>query len=612
MKNNYSKKNKKANKELIKMLKSYLRQNASKFLNEKNISSVGIGLKQKNGKRTNEVCLQFSVNEKIELSTLESLNEFIIPETIEIDGQVITTDVIARKYELSFEVIEDVSDNSRKIRHDTIKPGISISNSKGSAGTLGCIVYDKDNNTPYILSNWHVLHGDRGNLRDTIVQPGPHDDNRTEFNVSGILRRSHLGEAGDCAICTIENRNFNEQILELNTNIQKLAEPELLDKVIKSGRTTGVTFGIIERVHVITQIHYGEHTGVKNIGCFEIGVDPENPPFDGEISKGGDSGSCWMICKNNKPTNIMAGLHFAGEAKNNPHEHALACYPKSVFEKLGIKPSDCNEEQVKTTGYNKNFLSTEINIPQLDDDRTAFKLDNSTCIDYTHFSLALHKKRKFAIWVAWNIDGGRIKRLSRKGINFKFDPRIPTKYQIGNNLYKNNDLDRGHIAKRADLVWGTIEEAKNANKESFYYTNITPQMDNFNQSTKDGVWGELENAIFKDVIVDNLKISIISGPIFQETDRVYREVMLPLEFYKLIIYESDGELKSKSFLLTQNINSIEVLALDEFKTYEISLFELESKCHFKLDPKLYPTQAEAQLETVEKRKPIKSTDQIKW
>ncbi len=612
MKKRYSKRNKKDHNELIQLLKSYIRRNSSKFLNYKNISSVGIGLKVINGKKTNEICIQFTVDEKVELENLENANEYIIPESIEINSELIATDVLERKYELSFEVIEDVMDDSRKIRYDTVLPGISISNVKGTAGTLGCIVYDKNDNTPYILSNWHVLQGDKSTLDNAVVQPGPHDDNRVELNHCGTLIRSHLGEAGDCAICSIEDRNFQENIYELGVNVQQLAEPELLDKVVKSGRTTGVTYGIVERIHVITQIHYGAQTGYKKIGCIEIGVDPENPPIDGEISKGGDSGSCWMICKNNKSTTIMAGLHFAGEANYNPHEYALACYPKSVFEKLGIKPSNSEKTESKTTGYNENFLSTKIKVPVLDNEDVAYELDDSICIDYVHFSLALHKTRKFAIWVAWNIDGGRIKKISRKGIRFKFDPRIPAVFQTGNDLYRNNDLDRGHIARRADLLWGSLEEAKKANKDSFFYTNIAPQINDFNQSAKDGVWGELENAIFEDAEIDNLKISLISGPIFQETDREYRGVQLPVEFFKLIIYEINGELRSKSFLLTQNINRLEILDLDEFKTYEVLLSELEERCQFIFDDKLNDTQAELQLENMELRQAITSVSKIRW
>ncbi|WP_367281548.1 DNA/RNA non-specific endonuclease [Paeniglutamicibacter sulfureus] len=44
-----------------------------------------------------------------------------------------------------------------------------------------------------------------------------------------------------------------------------------------------------------------------------------------------------------------------------------------------------------------------------------------------------------------------------------------------------------------------------ANCDSFYYGNIAPQMDDFNQSSQEGIWGRLENALYEDVDVQDLR-----------------------------------------------------------------------------------------------------------
>ncbi|MGN5392425.1 DNA/RNA non-specific endonuclease [Streptomyces sp. JL7001] len=62
-----------------------------------------------------------------------------------------------------------------------------------------------------------------------------------------------------------------------------------------------------------------------------------------------------------------------------------------------------------------------------------------------------------------------------QGHQVRQGPRLPDEAQIGNELYEDNPLDRGHLARRADLLWGAPLEAKKANKDSFHYTNITPQ-----------------------------------------------------------------------------------------------------------------------------------------
>ncbi len=198
-----------------------------------------------------------------------------------------------------------------------------------------------------------------------------------------------------------------------------------------------------------------------------------------------------------------------------------------------------------------------------------------TVFDYMHFSLAMSSSRRFARWVAWNVDGGSLRALSRTGLQFKKDPNLPAKTQVGDELYSNNALDRGHIARRADLVWGTLAEARRANVDSFFFTNITPQHQAFNQSAAHGIWGELENAIFADVDVADLHVSVLGGPIFSDADPFYRGIALPKQFWKIICYREAGEsgMNVKGYVLTQAdlLNELEVLELPEFVVFEVPI-----------------------------------------
>ena len=396
------------------------------------------------------------------------------------------------------------------------------------------------------------------------MQPGTHDDNRTSMNRLGKLVRSHLGQAGDCAVATIEGRGINSAIFDLGVVVNELGEPEDGDKVIKSGRTTGVTHGIVSATNLLTKMDY-DGFGEALIGNFEIELDQDNLPDNGEISMGGDSGSAWVFKSNNgQPTKVLAGIHFAGESSSNPREYAIACYPKSVFEKLEISLSPPAEvELIQAIGFAQNFLSVHVDLPKLSvkNKKNAFNESGSEVINYTHFSLALNKVRKFAFWVGWNIDGENFRRLSRRGIPFILDSRIPAEFQAGEELYAGNRLDRGHIARRADLIWGGPAEAKKANKDSFFFTNIAPQMDDFNQSQRNGLWGRLEDAVFEETDVENLKVSVFGGPVFREDDREFREVKIPREFWKIILFVEGQKLKAKAFLLTQNLDQLEAFEL---------------------------------------------------
>ncbi|NGY57362.1 DNA/RNA non-specific endonuclease [Lentzea sp. NEAU-D13] len=268
-----------------------------------------------------------------------------------------------------------------------------------------------------------------------------------------------------------------------------------------------------------------------------------------------------------------------------------------------------------SAGFDAKFLGTTAGIPVLTESGAddAVELDGSTTIDYTHFSLALSKSRKFAIWVAWNIDGGEMKALSRSNIPFIKDPRLPAQFQTGDELYRDNRLDRGHLARRADLCWGPKAEAQKANRDSFFFTNITPQMDDFNQSTKEGLWGRLEDAVLADVDVDNLKVSVYGGPVFNADDRVFRSVAIPREFYKAIAFVVNGELRCSAFLLTQNLVLAEALDLDEFRVFQVSVAELEKRVNFTFPAELHAADTAAvQLLDESERKPLGSLSDIRW
>jgi endonuclease G len=560
-------------------LKNFVRKEASHFLQQENITSIGIGYKIKDGKPTDEISIQFTVGRKVAPEEIESIGSIEIPQSFTIDGIEIPTDVIQRNYDLSAKEVKPEAVPKRKIAINPIVPGVSIGHPKISAGTAGCVVYDASNGASYILSNWHVLQGANGKIGDSIVQPGAHDDNRVERNIVGKLVRSHLGVAGDCAIASIDNRKLAPEIFDLNVSVSRIGEPELGDCVVKSGRTTDVTYGIVQRIHVTVRIDY-DGAGSKEIGCFEIGPDPKHPAANEEISMGGDSGSAWLFVDGDEITDMMLGLHFAGEVGEQP-EHALACYAESVFKKLNISPTKTLEivrEDAAGIGYAENFLGASIKMPSSASDEVKndlLEVGGLTFIEYMHFSLSMSRSRRFARWVAWNVDGGSLHRLSRSGIKFKKDSRLPNNAQVGDEVYDDNPLDRGHIARRADLLWGTVSEARQANTDSFFFTNITPQHEAFNQSSANGIWGALEDAIFADVDIEDLRITVMGGPIFSNSDPVYRGIQLPKQFWKTIYFRETGDpaIKAKGYVLTQAdlLNQLEVLELPEFSVYEIPI-----------------------------------------
>lgn len=164
------------------------------------------------------------------------------------------------------------------------------------------------------------------------------------------------------------------------------------------------------------------------------------------------------------------------------------------------------------------------------------------------------------------------------------------------------------------MVWGEPWEAQQANEDSFHYTNTPQQMDDFNQSSQQGLWGRLENALYEDVDVDDLKASVMSGPVFRDDDQVYRGVTLPREYWKVLAYGKASTLSVRALLLTQNLDQLRVLmALDEFRVYQMSLAELEHRTGLAFPAELHS--AEQPVTTTREmgeRQPLDGLSDSQW
>ena len=228
------------------------------------------------------------------------------------------------------------------------------------------------------------------------------------------------------------------------------------------------------------------------------------------------------------------------------------------------------------TGYDTQFLGNDYEVPHpifrsdLEQDIALLK-DGSNVLHYTHFSIVMSKSRRLAYYTVVNIDGNQLMKIGRND-KWYLDSRIETAYQCGPELYKNNSLDRGHLVRRRDPVWG--DSAKKANEDTFHFTNCAPQESKLNQKS----WLDLENYILDNAENSNLKVTVFTGPVFRMDDIIYRGVQIPAEFWKIaVIVKEDGNLSATAYLQTQK-NLIEDLefAYGEYKTYQVPISKIEA------------------------------------
>ena len=215
--------------------------------------------------------------------------------------------------------------------------GVSTGHIHVSAGTLGCLV--KKGEKVLILSNNHVLaNSNQAKKGDMIIQPGLHDGGKIPADqiarlsgfvpiyfedersrglfaggISGIYNffarlsgsRSRLysrkikrpDNLVDCAIAEPVNpKDVKNEILGAGI-ITGTAEGILDMEVMKSGRTTGLTTGVIEQVDVTVRVSFG--SGKTALFTDQL--------MAGAMSQGGDSGSVVLNGENE-----AVGLLFAG------------------------------------------------------------------------------------------------------------------------------------------------------------------------------------------------------------------------------------------------------------------------------------------------------------
>jgi endonuclease G len=204
-------------------------------------------------------------------------------------------------------------------------------------------------------------------------------------------------------------------------------------------------------------------------------------------------------------------------------------------------------------GYDPAFLDIPLPLPVLTTDA-----DLATePLPYHHFSVVMQRKRKLALFTAVNIDGGKADQPRRDSDKWILDPRIPVSEQTGEDVYRDNDLDRGHLVRRLDPAWGPKSAA--AVDDTFHFTNCAPQHHAFNAGRT--LWLGLEDYVLQNAVTADLKISVLSGPVLDDDDPQYRGVALPLQYWKVVaMMRKDETPSTTAYLLSQEA------LLDEFRT----------------------------------------------
>ncbi len=207
--------------------------------------------------------------------------------------------------------------------------------------------------------------------------------------------------------------------------------------------------------------------------------------------------------------------------------------------------SSCKKEQIN---------SDKIELPAA--------VGNHQIIEHFAYTLSYNEEHEQADWVAYELTKEEATTTTYdRTDDFRADPSVTTgsadlsDYQPTEDTYA-----RGHMAPAADFRW-----SEKAMSESFYMSNMSPQVHAFNE----GKWMYLEMEVRHWAEIYN-GVYVVTGPVLKDDLPTIgsHKVSVPEMYYKVIL-DLDEE-KGIGFLMpNKDID-------DTFKNYAVSIDEVEA------------------------------------
>lgn len=161
-------------------------------------------------------------------------------------------------------------------------------------------------------------------------------------------------------------------------------------------------------------------------------------------------------------------------------------------------------------------------------------------VKHDYFTLSYNEKYEQAEWVAYELKKSYVRSSNFERPYFIEDPKVKTGSADWRN-YKKSGYDKGHLCPAGDM-----EFAINAYNDTFFTSNISPQLHDFNG----GVWNRLEQKVrYWATKYDG--VYVITAGVFQPNLKTIgkEKVLVPNYFYKILLDNSNGQYKMIAFLV---------------------------------------------------------------
>lgn len=250
-----------------------------------------------------------------------------------------------------------------------------------------------------------------------------------------------------------------------------------------------------------------------------------------------------------------------------------------------------NDNVNANVGY-ENVSVTGYEIPHLNDQNVyADHYVTMDGVQILNYALEWDNSKRHANWVAFTFDTTTSADAVKRTDAWAVDPKLPAEMQTQESDHKSDGFDKGHLCASEDRVY-----LKEANEQTFYYSNISPQLNDFNG----GFWAKLEARVQTwgrstttgtydkvyvtkggtlNKLLKNFKGTAVSGgtPTTDANGFTIHGLACPEYYFMAILSQKDDVFHAIAFLVPHKEGLNRTPSSDELKEYVVSVDKLEEE-----------------------------------
>ncbi|MCL1850631.1 MAG: DNA/RNA non-specific endonuclease [Bacteroidetes bacterium] len=204
-------------------------------------------------------------------------------------------------------------------------------------------------------------------------------------------------------------------------------------------------------------------------------------------------------------------------------------------------------------------------------------------IQHKYYVMEYDTGQRHSVWVAYVFDSIYNLKNVKRSDAWGFDPIIPQRYQCLNSVrqtFNEFGYDRGHLCASEDRVFNLT-----ANEETFYYTNMSPQLSWFNQQ----IWKNFEEKVRKWAQADDCDtMYVVTGGAINPGVEVIgkletrNNVTIPKYYFKALVKRQGDSFEGIAIWLENKKYESAKVSYE----YMITIRELEEKTGINFFPNL--------------------------